>query len=305
MKNRAAGVLAGLLLAHLTFCNLYLLLQCGDVETNPGPPKPAAMKQTRLSKSADAEEGSGRRDSLSSNATNSSSSSNNNAPTLTDILTKLEAMDETINKKLEGMREEIVAAKEKMQADVQELRYEVEGLRDENNYFKKQCEHLQAKMDGMEAKLDDMECRSRRNNLLFYGLPKSPNETAETCERTVKDFIKDTLKVTSPVQFDRVHRVGDKPTSPIIARCSFYKDKLLILKGKGELRTARSRVYINEDFTNRVRDIRKRLTPHLKEAKTAGKRAALIYDHLLIEGKKYVLKEDGVGVVEMGQQGQK
>ena len=53
-----------------------------------------------------------------------------------------------------------------------------------------------------------------------------------------------------------------------------------------------SNIFIAEDFSQRVREIRKALTPHLKTARNQGKRAAMIYDHLLIDGKKFVLDKD-------------
>ena len=53
-----------------------------------------------------------------------------------------------------------------------------------------------------------------------------------------------------------------------------------------------SNIFITGDFSQRVRAIRKALTPHLKAARNQGKRATMIYDHLLIEGKKFVLDKD-------------
>ena len=96
------------------------------------------------------------------------------------------------------------------------------------------------------------------------------------------------------MQFDRVHRLNAKADSPVIARCVFYKQKVEILKAKKKLK-GNSNIYIGEDFTLRVRDLRKRLIPHLKKAKEERKRATLIFDHLLIEGKRYTVdKEDNL-----------
>lgn len=308
MRTRTTGVMLGLLLAHFVFCNL--LMRCGDVESNPGPGskdrQKDTLRQTRL-QSASAGGGSGRRESLTNNNNSGNNSfsnkSNDNTtePTLKDILSKLVSMEGNIDKKLGGLRDEMVAAQEKMRADVQELMQEVAGLREENASLKKRNDDLEARVGDMEDKLDDLEGRSRRNNVLFYGLPKPSNETGEACEKTVQEFLKSKMGLNKDVQFDRVHRTGNKPTSPIIARCTFYKDKVLILKGKSELSKIKSPVYVGEDFSTRVRDIRRKLTPHLKEAKGAGKKATLVYDHILIDGKKFVLNTDGVGVVEMHQ----
>ena len=70
----------------------------------------------------------------------------------------------------------------------------------------------------------------------------------------------------------------------------FYKHKEKILKERRKLK--RSNIFIAEDFSQRVREIRKALTPHLKAARNHGKRATMIYYNLLIDGKKFALDKD-------------
>nr|KAG5704580.1 hypothetical protein BaRGS_031844 [Batillaria attramentaria] len=106
-----------------------------------------------------------------------------------------------------------------------------------------------------------------------------------------KEFLIDKLELPETVQFDRVHRTNIKPNAPIIARCVLYKDKVSILKARAKLKG--SNIFVNEDFSLRVREIRRKLLVHMKEAKAAGKRSILVYDHLVIEGKIVVLVEDG------------
>ena len=56
-----------------------------------------------------------------------------------------------------------------------------------------------------------------------------------------------------------------------------------------------SNIFIGEDFSLRVtsvREIRKKLTPHLKTARNQGRRATMVYDLLLIAGRKFVLDQN-------------
>ena len=71
------------------------------------------------------------------------------------------------------------------------------------------------------------------------------------------------------VKFDRVHRINSKPNSPIIARCCFYQDKLSILKAKTRLKG--SSIFVDEDFSQTVGEIRRKLIPFLKNARAEGK----------------------------------
>nr|KAG5690170.1 hypothetical protein BaRGS_013627 [Batillaria attramentaria] len=248
------------------------------------------MRQTRLSTGREA----------GSQGTRSSTAE----PSLKDVVEQLASMEARLNNKmttldsnmderLTSLSAEMGRAYAKVQEEVQELREEVSGLRREN-------QELRDKLSDMELKTDDLECRSRRNNVLFYGLKKGDDEQgAEGCERTVKNFLRDKLGFTEDVIFDRVHRTSSKPNAPIVARCAFYKDRVQILKTKSKLRG--SDIFLGEDFSSRVRDMRKKLLPHLKLARDEGKRATMIYDHLLIDNKKFVLSDDGTGIVEVAQ----
>jgi hypothetical protein len=63
----------------------------------------------------------------------------------------------------------------------------------------------------------------------------------------------------------------------------------MVLKARAKLKG--SDVFVGEDFSKRVRDIRKKLTPHLKKAKEEGKKATIVYDYLLVDSKRYTVNE--------------
>jgi hypothetical protein len=121
-----------------------------------------------------------------------------------------------------------------------------------------------AKVEQLERKTDDLEGRSKRNNLIFYGVHRFQNETNDDCEGKIQDLLTDKLDMGREIEFDRVHRLSAKPDSPIIVRCTSYKDKVRILKEKRKLKG--SDIFIGEDFSLRVREIRRGLSPHLKKA---------------------------------------
>ena len=126
---------------------------------------------------------------------------------------------------------------------------------------------------------------------MFYGVGRRENESSEDCEKLLKELTSVKMGVDG-VEFDRVHRLNGKPDSPIIACCSAYKDKIRVLKAKTKLKG--SNIFVGEDFTFRVREVRRKLTPHLKEARASGKRVAMVFDHLLIDGKKFTVGDAGL-----------
>lgn len=289
LRSRANGVVVGLLLVYLFWGSL--IYQCGDVERNPGPAsKQDGRRQTRLDSA-----GMTGRPSLERPATQSTSAE----PSLTDVMTTLQAMTELMDTKFSEVKQEVHDLREEyvvLQGELKGLREEVGELRQENSDLQKKNQDLTTKLDYLEKRTDDLEGRSKRNNLIFYGMHRSQNETSADCEGLVKDLITDKLELSEDIEFDRVHRLSSKADSPVIARCVFYKQKLAILKAKRKLQG--SNIFVAENFSNRVRDVRRRLTPHLKKARNESKKVTMVFDHLVIDGKKFMLG-DGDALVEI------
>ena len=62
------------------------------------------------------------------------------------------------------------------------------------------------------------------------------------------------------------------------------------MNGKHKLKN--TNIFIGEDFSYQTREIRRKLTRHLKDIKQKGdSRVAMIYDYLIIDGQKFCLDE--------------
>lgn len=286
VRSRVTGVMVGLLLTLLFFGDL--IHRCGDVEKNPGPDRNESVK----TRAASQREHSPSVDKPKGRPKDPQDEGACAEPTLKDVMTMLMNLSSNIDEMKGDMRD--------MKRSYDDLNEEVHGLRDDmtelrrvNDDLLNENEELKSKIDRLERAQDDLEGRSRRNNLIFYGLHKTEGETAEDCELLVKEVLTDKVELAEDFEFDRVHRLGTSKNSPIIARCTFYKQKSIILKAKRKLQETDNTISIGEDFTKRVRDIRRKLIPFLKTAKADGKRVTMIYDHLLIEGQKYTVDMDG------------
>eukprot|EP00745_Piridium_sociabile_P008280 TRINITY_DN15544_c0_g1_i7.p1 TRINITY_DN15544_c0_g1~~TRINITY_DN15544_c0_g1_i7.p1 ORF type:complete len:407 (+),score=79.65 TRINITY_DN15544_c0_g1_i7:186-1223(+) len=299
LSRRLDGVTFGLTLTYLFWGGF--LMRCGDIESNPGPTAPPVhpappkdttrhTRQTTLGSS---------RSRLSVDKSGDSSplhSPRPQEPTLSDVmatLSTLKAMGDQMKTTLEEVKQDVRDLREgyvALQGDVKALKDEVTDLRQENQELHRTNDTLMKKMQDCDARIDDLEGRSKRNNLLFYGLPRRENETSADCEGVLRDLILDKLDLSVDIEFDRVHRLSARQDSPIIARCVFYKHKVNILKAKRNLKG--SNVFIGEDFSKGVREVRRRLTPHLKKARQDGSRATMIYNYLLVDGKKYTVDSE-------------
>ena len=160
------------------------------------------------------------------------------------------AMLSSMNSKFDDMKGDVRILSEKfatLQDEVKELREDYASVRQENKDLKVQDENLEKKVVEMERKMDDLECRSKRNDLIIHGLYRAEKETGEDCEAALKDLITNKLELANGIQFDRVHRLNAKANSPVVARWTFFKDKVKILKAKlncGEVMSSLGRIFL-------------------------------------------------------------
>ena len=263
---------------------------------NPGPPKLNSQSNGTASIFTRSASSGSRRESSSSNDPKHSANSQPE-PTLREVMNRLLSVDQRLANMEQNVDKKLDDVKTTMSNTFEEVKDQLNDLQGQCDDLKQENAFLRQELNEVRSKTDDLENRSRRNNILFYGIKRSENETNHECETKVKALISDNLGITNDVMFDRVHRTGRKSDSPIIARCVFFKDKQTILSNKSKLND--TDFAIKEDFSDTVRGIRKALYPHMKRAIDMGKKAAIIYDHLLIDGKKYCLNESGNGIFEM------
>ena len=123
------------------------------------------------------------------------------------------------------------------------------------------------------------ESQSKRNNLLFYGIPSAVGQTWAKCEDKVTNIIKTDLRITDDVSIERAHRVG----KAIIVKLLSFKDKEKVLKGAKNLASTNNDISIREDFSQAVQTKRSKPVPMMKTLGKDGKRASLRFDKPVTE----------------------
>ena len=131
----------------------------------------------------------------------------------------------------------------------------------------------------VKDKARDLEDRSRRGNIVMFGVPEAEgdkNVTEKTEELLIDVLEKHSLLNKTDLEntyslFERVHRLGPRKegkTRPIIAKCSFYKDKERWLKSSSNLKG--TPYSLAEDYCKTTLDIRRQLVARGKEAKDSN-----------------------------------
>ena len=158
------------------------------------------------------------------------------------------------------------------------LKHEIQALTDDRKDF---AYYVNERLAGQED-------RDRRNNLRFDNIPEAEDgkESWEDCERKVKKAINNLGIDTAHVKIERAHRVGGKRITGkrrgILAKFSFYKEKEEILKEYRRQKHWEKRdTYINEDFSDFITALRKRLFVEAKALREKGEYAKVVYNRII------------------------
>ena len=237
--GRVRGLRVNSYAASIAMATLLVLLMIGGVEPHPGP--------------ADDKIANGKRDSTSS-ANDGNHNDRGNAispPTVDQLFAAISELSQAVNrveaaqaalstqqthntaavqqrlaeveKKLDERLKTLEDSNDVLSADVGEMSTKVEQLEEENQFIKDRLRNL-------EDKLDSAENHSKRNNLLFYGIPTAAGETWSDYEDKVMNIIKTDMKITDGVAIERAHRVGKATIIKLLS----YKDKEKNTEGSQE-----------------------------------------------------------------------
>ena len=186
------------------------------------------------------------------------------------------------NKELHSLREELRKTKDRVVDTECEVGKSAESIK-----------LTQTKLKQTIGTVVDVGARSRRNNIIFHGIPESQDEDKLVCMRKVKEFIKDKCKLTDKFEIEAAHRLGrEKPGNigsaaqkprPMIAKFLNRGEKEAVMKTKAQLPAD---VGMTNDFPREIRLGRKQLIPRMLEEKN-GKQAFIVYPcRLIVDGRE-------------------
>ncbi|XP_065307504.1 protein unc-13 homolog C-like [Dermacentor albipictus] len=161
---------------------------------------------------------------------------------------------------------------------IQEIKTRIDSLED--------TVRLQAK------KLVEYENRSRRNNILIFGVEESASETDSDLKKVVmEEVFQDKLGIEVKT-IERMHRLGrikDGKRRPVIMRFYDYKEKEHVMKNCYKLKG--SAYSVSNDYAPETVEIRKKLWESAASERVNGVKVSLIHEKLKIKDKWYIWDE--------------
>ena len=209
-------------MSGMMFVFLLLIILSNVVETKPEPGPNTRGKQTT------------KEESQSQNTSGRKPPSGDMEGLLSEIHTKLGKLDQLddINRKLDDF-----------QSQMNNMQFMQNNLEKENTEMKKTISQLTSKVPYLES-------QTKRDNLVFFGIPEQQEETWDDCEDKVRKVLDENLKLQgalsdNEVGIERAHRIGKKQqgkTRPIVVKFSRYKTKNAILNLKHKLKGSHYRI---------------------------------------------------------------
>ena len=128
----------------------------------------------------------------------------------------------------------------------------------------------------LEYRSIDLEARSRRNNLLFKGIPE---QGRENCFAEVRRFIQEELQIDKDFYLERAHRLGrfsSTKTCPIIVAFRDFYDTQEILDASSLLRG--TEYGISRDYPSEISKARQSLWKQYKITREADPRKKVTFE---------------------------
>ena len=153
---------------------------------------------------------------------------------------------------------------------------------------KKENTLLKRKLQLLEERQIKAEAYSRRDNLIFEGIPHVENEDLE---KVLKEMIR--VKMHCPqantMKFVRIHRLpGPSRPQRVIAKFHYFQDRQTVWGKRFQLKG--QKIWVSEDYPVEVRNRRQVLYPIFKAARSLpNTRATLSVDKLIINNEPYTV----------------
>lgn len=142
---------------------------------------------------------------------------------------------------------------------------------------------LKLQVDNLQTKIKYMETEKKRNNLMFLGFEEKQQTQHELME-DITNLLSRNLKTNlQKHEIAKAYRIGvrkDNKRRPVLVSFNTTWRRDDILKYRKEMPTE---MYIKEDFSKEVLEIRKNLLPKLEEERKKGRIAYLKNDKLIVK----------------------
>lgn len=270
----------------------FLLLCSGDIESNPGPNTRSESLFDIESLPEDPSEQMNLIFKLIKDVHTRSLLTSKFQTEITADVKAIKSGQKSLESKVSGIMKRLDALEEKSQ-NIDNVSLKVSSMT-------KTIEEVSARNNLFESRLNELEDRSRRDNLIFHGLPDNIETWQETESNTTRviSSITDTFPADA---IQRAYRLGSfmpNKSRPVIVKFASFKTKEKLLSLRSQFK--HKNISISEDFSVATRTARRKLIAFGK-SQASSEPFKLRYDKLILNGKSYVYNAHSDEIQELKQ----
>ena len=198
---------------------------------------------------------------------------------------------------------------ESLDSQLRLLNDKIDTIDQKQDELKQENKRLRNRAESLENKMAYQEGQSKRENLIFYGLPEITDETWDMSERDVRSLLTDKMGLDhaeddNVISIERAHRLGrrrqqqDQPR-PVVVKFSRYKHRQVVWNNRSKLKDTNYRVV--EHFSDSVRERRRILIPRMEEERDRGNTAYLSFGKLRVDDRVFEVDRKTKEIVELKQ----
>ncbi|XP_077486853.1 uncharacterized protein LOC144098234 [Amblyomma americanum] len=174
----------------------------------------------------------------------------------------------------------------KMEKMFCEFTQQLDLLKDQST----RVENLEKTVTFLREKIIDLEDRSRRSNLVVFGVDEASDETESVLrEKVISEVFQEKLGVTCN-SVARIHRIGKAGKKrPVILFFQDFNEKQEVMRNVRKLKG--TKYSVQNDYSRDTLRIRKLLWDSTKIDRDQGKKPILVHDKLKIDGQIFAWDE--------------
>lgn len=181
--------------------------------------------------------------------------------------------------------------------ELEGLKLENQQIKEDNVLIKKENEEIKAEMKQLLNRTEQIEREKKRNNIVVSGI--NMNESNPIMVKDIMDeFLQQKLQIE--VNTRAAYRLGPKIC---LVEMESAQDKAKVMQNKAKLKRTEERIYIDNDKTQKEREIEKQIRQLAKEARNEGIRNVKVgYLKLSIDGKEWRWNKDKEALQEVSRE---
>ena len=202
---------------------------------------------------------------------------------------------DSLNKRIEDQNNKLYEFQKSLEFSQDELKIakaELSSCKKELASQTKQIDVFKSEIKTLTYQIAKQEDFSRRKNIRLEGVNEEKQESWEQTQSKVIKLMNERMELPN-IQVEYAHRINNKSNKPgprtIVARLAHDTDKSTAMKNSHKLKG--TKIFINEDLSERTLNMRKEKLPELKSARARGKIAYFDKDKLIIKDRNHNLNQ--------------